>query len=126
MNFEEALRAELSTITELTNKVFPLNATEGIKAPYIIYVSTEGIQDKTLQGYLASKEIECEINILHDSYVNLKSLTKQVLAKIIAFQGRIIGDNGPFIQNVTYEKPVELYESLVFLYRCVINTKFKI
>jgi hypothetical protein len=126
MNFEEAFRAELSTITELTNKVYPLNATEGVKAPYVIYMPGEGLQDKTLEGYLASKEVECEINILHDSYGNLKSLAKQVLSKVISFQSRMIGDNGPFIQNVTYEKPVELYESQVFLYRCVIDLKFRL
>jgi hypothetical protein len=125
MTFEEALRAELDTITELTGKVFPLNATEGVKAPYVIYLSSEGIQDKTLQGYISSKEVDCEINILHDSYASVKSLTRSVLSKFLSFQGRIIGDNGPLIQNVTYEKPVELYESEVFLYRSVLDVKFR-
>jgi hypothetical protein len=130
MNFEEALRAELGTLTELSNKVFPLNADEGTKAPYVVYISSEGVQVKTLQGYMGNKEVDCEINILHDSYANMKALTKEVLAKIISFQGRSIGDlfskDGPFIQNVTYSKPVEIYEKEVSLYRSVIDITVKI
>ncbi|SDM17419.1 DUF3168 domain-containing protein [Bacillus sp. OK048] len=125
MDFEEALRAELGTIAGLTNKVFPLNATEGTKAPYIIYVSSEGVQDKSLLGYLSSKEVDCEINIVQASYGSMKSLTKLVISQIISFIGRNIGENGPFIQNVTYHKPVELYEQEVNLYRCVIDCNFK-
>jgi hypothetical protein len=130
MNFEEALRVELGTLTGLSNKVFPLNATEGTKAPYVVYVSSEGLQVKTLQGYLGSKEVDCEINILHDSYANMKDLGKEVLAKIISFQGRHIGGllskDGPFIQNVTYTKPMEIYEKEVALYRSVIDITVKI
>lgn len=125
MNFDEALRDELGSISELINRVFPLKAKEGMKAPYIVYVSSEGIQDKSFQGYLDSKTVDCEINILHDSYGNMKSLTKEVLAKIISFQDRSIGENGPFIQNVTYERPVELYEKEISLYRCVIDIKVR-
>lgn len=122
MYFEEALRAELDTIEELTNKVFPLTAPEGTEAPYIIYVSSEGIQDKSLQGYLSSKEVPCEINILVDDYLSLKELTTTVLAKILSFQGHKIGDF--FIQDVSYEKPVEIYEQEVDLYRSVIDFTF--
>lgn len=131
MYFEEALRAELNAIDDLTDKVFPLNATEGTKAPYLIYVSSEGVQDKSLQGYLSNKEVDCEINILHESYAGMKDLTKSVLSKILTFQGRSIGGigtlqkGGIFIQNVTYEKPVEIYEQEVDLYRSVTEFKFR-
>ncbi|KQL54511.1 hypothetical protein AN964_14065 [Heyndrickxia shackletonii] len=121
MDFEEALRAELVTIDGLSNKVFPLNATEGTKPPYIIYVSSEGIQDKTLDGYQSNKEAPCEINIVHNSYENLKSMTKQVLDKIVSFEGRVIGKDGPFIQELSYDKPIELYENEISAYRSVIN-----
>lgn len=125
MNFEEVLRAELSLIDSLTDKVFPLNATEGTEAPYIIYVSSEGLFDKSFEGYLNSKEVNCEINILVSNYSNLKALSKLVIAKIISFQGRIIGQNGPLIKNVTYEISPEIYEKEVSLYRSVIDLKVK-
>ncbi|MFS1519682.1 DUF3168 domain-containing protein [Bacillus sp. SCS-151] len=121
MTFEEALQEELSTIM----KVYPLNAKEGTKAPYIIYVSSEGLQDKSLQGYLDSKEVSFELNILHNGYGLLKSKTRLVLQKVLSFQGRAIGNDGPFIENVSYEKPVELWEDQVKLYRCIINCKVK-
>jgi hypothetical protein len=117
MNFEEALVVELSTIPDLINKIFPLMAPEGTKPPFIVYVSSEGIPDKTLQGYLSSKEVFCEIHVVHSNYGSVKNLSKQVLAKIQTFYGRAIGIDGPFIQNVTYDKPVEVYEKEVSLYR---------
>lgn len=121
MSFEEALREELSSISGLTNKVYPLKAKQGVEAPYLIYVSSEGVKTKSLQGYLPSKEVECELNIVSDSYSGLKNITKQVIAQIVSFQGRQIGSNGPVIQNVTYERPVELYENEVNRYRSVID-----
>jgi hypothetical protein len=121
VSFETALRDELFTIPELAGKVHPLNAPEGTKAPYLVYLSSEGLQDKTLQGYLATKEVSCELNILHSSYANLKALTANVLTVLRSFQSRTIGTNGPYIQDITYEEPVELYEELIKQYRCNIN-----
>ncbi|MEH7093941.1 DUF3168 domain-containing protein [Neobacillus vireti] len=121
MDFEEALRAELSAITELNNKVFPLNATQGTKAPYVVYMSSEGVQYQTLDGYLPNKEVECEINILHGSYGAMKSLTKEVIAKVLSFYSRTIGENGPFIESVSHENPVELYENEISAYRSVVT-----
>jgi hypothetical protein len=54
----------------------------------------------------------------------MKSLTKLVMAKILTFQSRVIGTGGPFIQNVTYQEPVELYDDEPKLYRCVIQYEF--
>ena len=126
MTFEEALREELSSISGITNKIYPLTAKKGTKAPYLIYVSSEGIQDKVFQGYLDSKEIACEVNIVHSTYENMKSLSKLVIEKIVSFQGRTIGTNGPTIKNVTYQKPVELFEREIQCYRCVIEIKVRI
>jgi hypothetical protein len=125
MNFEEALTAELTMVEGLDNKVFPLNAKEGTIPPYIVYLSSEGIQDKSFDGYLITKEVECEINILHSTYREMKDMTKLVLEKIISFQGRSIGETGPLIQNLSYEKPIELYEKDIKQYRSVIDLKLK-
>jgi hypothetical protein len=46
MNFEEALRNELNSIPQIANKIFPLAATEGVKTPYLVYISSEGVQEK--------------------------------------------------------------------------------
>ncbi|CEG26010.1 tail completion protein gp17 [Bacillus sp. B-jedd] len=126
MNFEEALRQELSDIASLNNKVYPLVAPEGTEAPYVVYVSSEGIQDKSFDGYLQTRTVDFEMNVFAGKYSNLKALTKEVIAKIVSFQGREIGTRGPVIQNVTYHKPVEAYDKDTKLYVSVFDIKVKI
>ncbi len=125
MGFEIALREELIPIC---SKVFPLTATEGTTAPYIIYKSSEGRNLKTLGGNLDLKEVSCELDILATSYSNMKSLAKQVIEKLKSFELRNIGTSGPYIQELTFDDDSpELYESEVFLYRKIIsfNISFK-
>jgi hypothetical protein len=125
MDFEQALKTELKQIIGF-NKVSPMMVKQGTKTPYLFYISSEGVFDKGLDGYLDSKEVECEINIVCDSYEQLKPLTRQVINKLIFFPNRTIGGSDIFIQDVTYEKPVELYEKEIKQYRCLIDCKFKI
>jgi hypothetical protein len=124
MDFEQALTVELKTIQGF-NKVSPQMVEQGTKAPYLFYLSSEGVFDKSLDGYLDSKELECEINVVTDKYSELKPLVRLVIDKLISFQGRAIGNSEIFIQNFTYEKPVELYEKEVNQFRCLIDCKFK-
>jgi hypothetical protein len=126
MEFEPAIVLELEAIEGLSSKVFPLVATEGVAAPYIAYVSSEGLRDKSLTGYMESKAIDVELNIMARTYKEMKHLTKTVLDKVIGFQSRAIGEVGPFIQELTYQKPVELYEHQPKLHRCVIDITFYI
>jgi hypothetical protein len=127
MNFEEALKNELNGIPDLANKVFPLAATEGVKTPYLVYVSSEGIQEKYLEGYKGSKEIEGELHILSDSYSGLKDITRQVITQVISFQDRVIGGvDGVWIQDVTYERVTEQYIDQLFQYLCIISIKVRI
>lgn len=124
MSFEPALAQELKTIPELQNRVYPLdapevNAKQGV--PYLIYVSSEGLRDKTLGGYLDSKEVRGELNVIAARYGDMKAITKKVVALLIGMQGRSIGTNGPYIEEVTYQMPVEIYENQPKLYRCIIE-----
>lgn len=125
MDFEKALTAEFKTITGL-NKVSPLMVKQGTKAPYLFYLSSEGVFDKSLDGYMSSKEIFCEINIVADKFEQLKPLSSEVINKIISFQNRTIGNSNIYIQNVTYSNPRNLYEKEINQYRCLIDCTFKI
>jgi hypothetical protein len=121
MNFEEALKNELNSISNLANKVFPLTAIEGVKTPYLVYISNEGVPEKCLSGYFGPKEVNGELHILNDSYSGLKDITKQVISTIESFQNRIIGGaGGVFIQDVSYEKPSEQYIDQLFQYLSII------
>lgn len=122
MRFEEALATELQQIPALANGVFPLVVSEGKQAPYAAYVSNEGVKLKTLTGYIDSKSISAEINIVARSYPEMKQLTSLVSDKIISFQSRVIGNGtGPYIQEVNFpEEPKEGYEVETDLYRSTI------
>lgn len=122
MTFEAALRAELITITGLSNKVYPVNAPEGTAAPYVTYESGLLDEEKTLGGFLTSGSLECSLDVLGATYGDMKSYSKAVKAKVKTFVNRTIGTGGPFIQDIEFaELAPELYESEVNMYRCIIT-----
>lgn len=120
MTFEEALTQELDAIPELTGKVYPISAT-GKKAPYAQYISSFGVQDKEFGGYMVSKSVDAELNIITGSYEELKPLMAAVIGILTSFEGRVIGQNGPYIQELSYDQPVEMYEPNPRLYRSVVS-----
>jgi hypothetical protein len=134
MNFEESITYELQTVSGLTNKVFPLVARSKspeqnpslIDAPYVAYISSEGVQTKSFEGFLNYRTIDIEISVVHKSYSQMKALTKLVLAKLVSMEMRQIGTGGLYVQALTYARPVELYEAEVDLYRSVIECEFTI
>jgi hypothetical protein len=125
MDFEQALQEELTNaIPALGGRVYPLFAQEAKKhngVPYLIYASSEGLRDKTLGGYLKSKEVRGELNIITERYSDLKAIAKQVIALLIGMEGRRIGSDGPRIGELTYRMPFETYEPQPDLYRSLIE-----
>lgn len=121
MTFEESLANELEVIL---NNIYPLNAPEGTKAPYVIYTSSEGKNVKCLNGFLNNKEVSCELDLIHNTYSDMKTLAKQVITKVKTFENRVIGTNGPFISELTFDDDSpELYEDQIKKYRKIISFK---
>ncbi|MFD1176866.1 DUF3168 domain-containing protein [Paenibacillus puldeungensis] len=121
MDFEEALSVEIESIAGLSGKVYP-GFSPGKTAPYAVYLSSEGIRYKVLtNGYLGSLRADVTLNIIASKYKQLKQLTKAAINKLVSFEGRVIGTGGPFIDELTYEAPVELWEEEPKLFRCVIE-----
>ncbi|QYR20802.1 DUF3168 domain-containing protein [Paenibacillus sp. sptzw28] len=123
-DFEQALDQEMKTITAFSGRVYPLfspkaNAGQGI--PYLIYSSSAGRRTKTQDGYQSGREVRGELNVISNRYADLKSLTNAAIDQLISFEQRRIGTDGPLIQEVTYQQPVELYEEDPKLYRCLIE-----
>lgn len=124
MNFEAALTVELETIAALENRIYPLTAPEtsfDLTKPYLVYGSSEGLRTKTLGGYHSGKSVEGEINVIAPRYADMKSITAAVVDVLVSMEQRVIGTGGPYIQELTYETPVELYEEAPKLYRCLID-----
>jgi hypothetical protein len=108
MNFEEGLVYELQSISGLEGKVFPLNATEGTNPPFVIYVSSEGEQLKSLDGTIEDlSDVTCEIHVVAETYEKLKSLLKAVIDKLQSFFGRPIGVDGVSIKSFSMTEPIE-------------------
>lgn len=126
MELEPALVQELSVISGLSAKIYPLNAPSKTVAPYLIYTSSFGLQDKSLDGYLRTKAVPMELNLIAPDYESMKQLQSAIITKLISFQSRVIGTDGPFIQEITYEEPDEIYEAAVKLHRSNIILKIHI
>lgn len=125
MSFESALIEQLKTIAGFGGRVYPLNspqANAGGGIPYCIIVSSDGLRTKTINGYQQSRQVSGEINIVtKPDYSDLKSLQAAVIDLLVSFQGNSISGTGPYIQEITYEEPVEMYEEAPKLYRCLIS-----
>lgn len=125
MNFEAALAQELDTITDLGHRIYPLSSPEtpyDLTKSYCIYVSSEGIRDKEVSdGYLSSRSVHAEINVIAPRYGDVKSVSASVIDLLIGFEQRQIGTDGPFIQEINYQMPMEFYEEAPKLYRCLIE-----
>lgn len=124
MDFEQALRAELITLTNLSNKVYPLFAPEGTLPPFVVYQKIRTDYVKTLDGTQTYRDGWYEFDLLATTYSDLQSKYVALIEKIKSFTGRNIGTGGPFIQNVTVENVVELYENQADWHRMNIEVKF--
>lgn len=125
MNFEAALTQELKNIAALEDRVYPLAAPEtphDLTKPYLIYSSSEGLRTKEIgNGYHSGKSVRGEINVIAKRYADIKSITSEVIELLVGMEQRTIGTGGPFIQEITYGEPIEKYEELPKLYRCIID-----
>ena len=118
MNFEEALKIELESVTGLNARVFPINAPDGFASPYCIYETSGKAEDKTYDGYLDTGRLTCTVDVIADTYTSMKSYGDLVQAKIKTFQSRIIGSTGPYIQDLTFDElNPELFETQIDKYR---------
>lgn len=126
MELEPALIQELLEITELSPKIYPLVAPSGTKAPYLTFESSFGRQVNTLGGYKNRKVVDVEFRLIALNYEQLKHLQTAVISKLVSMQLRVIGTDGPYVHELTYESPVELYEPLPKLHRTDIEIKIYI
>lgn len=116
---EKALRYELNKINELKNKIFPTNAPEGQKSPYLVYItSNKPLRD--LDGVTEEKECNVMFNILSSSYSEMKDIVKKVEDIIYKFPLRTIGENNIYIQDINNIDISEKYEEQLKLKRGII------
>lgn len=116
---EKALVYELNCILEINNKIFPTNAPEGQVAPYIVY-QTSSNYGKTLEGINKEKTCHVLVNVLSNSYSEMKSLTKKVKDIIVTFPLRFIGIGEIYIKDLDMHDITETFERELKLHRGII------
>ncbi|MDU6296817.1 hypothetical protein [Clostridium celatum] len=116
---EKALRYELNKISELENKIFPMNAPEGQKSPYLVYI-TRKKHLKDLDGVTENRECYIILNILCSSYSQMKDLTKKIEDITIKFPMKSIGEENLYIQDIDFLDITENYEDQLKLHRGII------
>lgn len=119
---EKALRHELSQIPELKGRIFPTNAPEEQKAPYLVYIVKKRPL-KDLSGITKDRECYVMLNILCPSYSTMKDITKKVEELIATFPLRRLGDKGPYVEDLTMDDISEAYENELKLQRGIIPFK---
>lgn len=117
MTFEEALIVELDVITDLNHNIFPLCTPKDQKAPYLVFRKVGINYRKTLSGTSNKVEGTYDISVLSKSYAQLQQITNAVTSKLLSFQNRYIGTNGPGIENITVSLIGDSYEPDVDLFR---------
>lgn len=117
VNFEEALIAELKTVSGLSGKIFPLHPPKGEPAPLAFFLGGGGEEFKAHDGYTGLVKTNYEINTVAKSYASMAYLGSMVNDKLKSFQSRAIGDGSVYIQNISVDEPDKVYEEQVNLYR---------
>jgi len=117
---ETALRLEINTnIPDLKDKIYPTNAPEGSKGPYLVYSRITTRKIKTLQGLIGKEYLSYMFSIMATRYGDMKRITKQVENLLISLPGQQIGDF--YIEDLDINNIHEVYEHELKVNRGIID-----
>lgn len=120
---ETALRYEINTnIPELKDRIYPTNAPEGSKGPYLVYARITTRKTKTLEGYTSKQALSYMFSIMTKKYADMVRVRKQVEELLLSLPKRSIGeDNSIFIEDVDINNITEQYEHELKVNRGIID-----
>jgi hypothetical protein len=123
MTIEEGLVIELSVITGLSGKVFPITAQQDTATPYLTYSKNDTERLRTLLSHDGYVEVQFQFDIFHTGYSSLLSLKRLVIAEIKTWERTNIGVTGPYIQACTLDEEIETYDDETKLFQGTIDFK---
>ena len=124
MTIEEGLVAELSAITGLSGKVFPITAQQDTSTPYLTYSKNDTERLRTLLSHDGYVEIQFQLDIFHTGYSSLLALKRLVIAEIKTWERTNVGGaTGPHIQACTIDEEIETHDDETNLYQGTIDFK---
>lgn len=128
---EKALRYELiSNIPELVNpkgtdpptNIYPTNAPEGTKKPYLVYTRINTKRIKTLEGNTGKQALSYMFSIMATKYLDMKSLTNKIEALLLAIPQSSIGEaKNIFVEDLTINNIDETWENELKVNRGIID-----
>lgn len=117
---EKALRYELNKIQEIEDKIYPTNAPEGEKSPYLVYITSKKPL-KDLNGIKENRDCYVMLNVLCSSYAEMKNILKKVENMVISLALRNIGKDNLYIKDISITDISETYEEKLKLQRGIIG-----
>lgn len=120
---ETALRYEIEkTIPELKDNIFPTNAPEGSKGPYLVYARISTKRLKTFEGYTGNQYLSYMFSIMAARYSEMIRVRKQVEELLLSLPKRHIGkDSSIFIEDLDINNVTEQYEHELEVNRGIID-----
>jgi len=120
---EPALRYELvQAIPELNNQIFPTNAPEGAKGPYLVYARISTDETKTLEGYTGNGAISYMFSIMAKKYEDMVRVRQQVKQLLLSLPKTWIGkDSSIFVEDLSINNITEQYEHELGVNRGIID-----
>lgn len=120
---ETALRYEIEkAIPELKDNIFPTNAPEGSKGPYLVYARISTKRLKTFEGYTGNQYLSYMFSIMAARYSEMVRVRKQVEELLLSLSKRHIGkDSSFFIEDLDINNITEQYEHELKVNRGIID-----
>jgi hypothetical protein len=122
MTIEDVLIEQIGlAIPELSGRVYPAFALDpNTPAPYVAYVSSEGLVVRTLSGPTSSRQLDIELNVIVIGYAAMRGLSKAVTDVLESLSGTTSGTI--LIEEITYERQSdEIFEEDGNVFRSVIS-----
>lgn len=120
---EIALRYEIEkAIPELKDNIFPTNAPEGSKRPYLVYVRISTKKIKTLEGFTGNEYLSFMFSIMATRYSDMIRIRRKVENLLLSLPGKHIGeDSSIFVEDIDINNVTEQYEHELKLNRGIID-----
>lgn len=108
---ETALRYELNKITAIKDAIYPTNAPEGVKRPYLVYARIATRNVKTLEGYTQKQALSFMFSIMAAKYSDMVSVRKSVESVLLTMPKTTIGNTTKFfVEDLDINNIDEKYE----------------
>ena len=83
----EVLKTALESVDGLSARVFPINAIKNRTTPFVVYLLENQHQEMALDGPTGLFTAQYEVNVVHDSYVDIDALSSAISSALYALSG---------------------------------------